>query len=53
MGPDMKTNHLRKEIPMTDKKVWFITGAGRGMGVDIANAAIAAGNAVVATARNP
>src|SRR2546425_11396100 len=38
---------------MTDKKVWFITGAGRGMGVDIAKAAVAAGNAVVATGRNP
>jgi len=38
---------------MTDKKVWFITGAGRGMGVDIAKAALAAGNAVVATGRNP
>jgi NAD(P)-dependent dehydrogenase (short-subunit alcohol dehydrogenase family) len=38
---------------MTDKKVWFITGAGRGMGVDIAKSALAAGNAVVATARNP
>jgi NAD(P)-dependent dehydrogenase (short-subunit alcohol dehydrogenase family) len=38
---------------MTDKKVWFITGAGRGMGVDIAKAALAAGHAVVATARNP
>jgi NAD(P)-dependent dehydrogenase (short-subunit alcohol dehydrogenase family) len=37
---------------MTDKKVWFITGAGRGMGVDIAKAALAAGHAVVATARN-
>jgi len=35
-----------------DKMVWFITGAGRGMGVDIARAALAAGNAVVATARN-
>jgi NAD(P)-dependent dehydrogenase (short-subunit alcohol dehydrogenase family) len=34
------------------KKVWFITGAGRGMGVDIAKAALAAGNAVVATGRN-
>jgi len=34
------------------KKVWFITGAGRGMGVDIAKAALAAGQAVVATARN-
>lgn len=37
---------------MTDKRVWFITGAGRGMGVDFANAALAAGNAVVATGRN-
>jgi NAD(P)-dependent dehydrogenase (short-subunit alcohol dehydrogenase family) len=37
---------------MTDKKIWFITGAGRGMGVDIAQAALAAGNAVVATGRN-
>jgi NAD(P)-dependent dehydrogenase (short-subunit alcohol dehydrogenase family) len=38
---------------MTDKKIWFITGAGRGMGVDIARSALAAGNAVVATGRNP
>jgi len=37
---------------MTDKKVWLITGAGRGMGVDIAKAALEAGHAVVATARN-
>jgi NAD(P)-dependent dehydrogenase (short-subunit alcohol dehydrogenase family) len=33
-------------------RVWFITGAGRGMGVDIAKAALAAGNKVVATGRN-
>jgi len=33
-------------------KVWFITGAGRGMGVDIAKAALAEGNKVVATGRN-
>jgi NAD(P)-dependent dehydrogenase (short-subunit alcohol dehydrogenase family) len=38
---------------MTDKKIWFITGAGRGMGVDIAKAALAVGDAVVATGRNP
>jgi NAD(P)-dependent dehydrogenase (short-subunit alcohol dehydrogenase family) len=38
---------------VTDKKIWFITGAGRGLGVDIAKAALAAGNAVVATGRNP
>ena len=36
---------------MTDKDVWFITGAGRGMGVDISKAALAAGHAVVATGR--
>jgi NAD(P)-dependent dehydrogenase (short-subunit alcohol dehydrogenase family) len=36
---------------MTDKKVWFITGAGRGLGVDIAKAALAAGHAVVGTGR--
>jgi NAD(P)-dependent dehydrogenase (short-subunit alcohol dehydrogenase family) len=38
---------------MNHKKIWFITGAGRGMGVDIAKAALAAGHAVVATGRNP
>jgi NAD(P)-dependent dehydrogenase (short-subunit alcohol dehydrogenase family) len=38
---------------MTGKKIWFITGAGRGLGVDIAKAALAAGNTVVATGRNP
>ena len=37
----------------TGQKVWFITGAGRGMGIDIAKAALAAGHAVVATGRNP
>ena len=37
---------------MADKKVWLITGAGRGMGVDIAKAALAAGHPVVATGRN-
>ena len=37
---------------MSNKKVWFITGAGRGMGVDFAKAALAAGHAVVATGRD-
>jgi NAD(P)-dependent dehydrogenase (short-subunit alcohol dehydrogenase family) len=37
---------------MTEKKVWVITGAGRGMGAEIARAALEAGHAVVATARN-
>jgi NAD(P)-dependent dehydrogenase (short-subunit alcohol dehydrogenase family) len=38
---------------MSASKVWFITGAGRGMGVAFAKAALAAGNAVVATGRDP
>ena len=37
---------------MDKNKVWFITGAGRGMGVDITKAALAAGHKVVATGRN-
>src|SRR5436305_2893184 len=37
---------------MATNNVWFITGAGRGMGVDIAKAALAAGHKVVATGRN-
>jgi len=35
-----------------DKKVWFITGAGRGMGIEFVKAALAAGHAVVATGRD-
>ncbi len=35
------------------KKVWFITSAGRGIGVDFAKAALAAGHQVVATGRRP
>ena len=38
---------------MAQRKVWFITGAGRGMGLAFATAALAAGNAVVATSRRP
>jgi NAD(P)-dependent dehydrogenase (short-subunit alcohol dehydrogenase family) len=38
---------------MSKKKVWFITGAARGMGVNFAKAALAVGNAVVATGRRP
>jgi NAD(P)-dependent dehydrogenase (short-subunit alcohol dehydrogenase family) len=37
---------------MTNNKVWLITGAGRGMGVDIAKATLVAGHKVVATGRN-
>lgn len=41
---------------MTDKsvkKVWLITGAGRGMGADFARAVLAAGHQLVATGRDP
>lgn len=38
---------------MTGRKVWFITGAARGLGVDFAKAALAAGDEVVATGRRP
>ena len=37
---------------MNNKKIWFITGASRGMGVDFATAAMAAGHAVVASGRD-
>ena len=37
---------------MPEEKVWLIPGAGRGLGVDIARAALAAGHAVVATGRD-
>ena len=37
---------------MAKRNVWFITGASRGMGVDIAKAAVAAGHSVVATGRD-
>ena len=35
-----------------NKQVWFITGAGRGMGVEFAKAALTAGYQVVATGRD-
>ena len=37
---------------MDKKKIWLVTGAGRGMGTDIARAVLDAGHAVVATGRN-
>jgi NADP-dependent 3-hydroxy acid dehydrogenase YdfG len=38
---------------MTENEVWFITGAGHGMGTDFAKAALAAGHSVVAAGRDP
>jgi NAD(P)-dependent dehydrogenase (short-subunit alcohol dehydrogenase family) len=37
---------------MTNRKVWLITGAGRGMGADFARAVLSAGHALVATGRD-
>ena len=37
---------------MSSKKIWFITGASRGMGLDFTKAALAAGHAVVASGRD-
>ena len=37
---------------MPDTETWLITGAGRGMGVDIAKAALATGHRVVASGRD-
>jgi len=34
-------------------KVWFVTGAGRGLGIHVAQKALAKGHSVVATGRNP
>jgi len=34
------------------QKVWFITGAGRGIGIDLVKAALEAGHLIVATARD-
>jgi NAD(P)-dependent dehydrogenase (short-subunit alcohol dehydrogenase family) len=46
-------NLMEEREDMAEKKVWLVTGAGRGLGVDIAQAALAAGHAVVATGRDP
>src|SRR6266576_1215611 len=42
----------RERGTVANKKIWFITGAARGMGVDFAKAALAAGYAVVASGRD-
>ncbi|MGK3965536.1 oxidoreductase [Sorangium sp. So ce118] len=39
--------------PKQLKRVWLVTGASRGFGAEITKAALAAGGAVVATARDP
>ena len=49
----MPTTISRRKCSQHDREErWLVTGAGRGLGVDIAKAALAAGHAVVATARS-
>src|SRR6202165_1445662 len=43
--------HQRRMEGLTMAKVWLITGSGNGLGRDIAEAALAAGDSVVAAAR--
>src|SRR5688572_30610269 len=47
-----KSRVLKKGDVVSNKKIWFITGAGRGMGADFAKAALAAGHTVVASGRD-
>ena len=42
---------MTKNSQQIRRQVWLVTGAGRGLGVDIARSSLAAGHAVVATAR--
>ena len=41
------------EMDITIKQVWLVTGAARGLGVEMAKAALSVGHAVVATGRDP
>lgn len=47
----MSTLNLNSKAEVQEK-VWFITGANRGIGAEIAKAALAAGDSVVVTGRN-
>ncbi|SFQ76157.1 SDR family NAD(P)-dependent oxidoreductase, partial [Flavobacterium akiainvivens] len=37
---------------MSKQKVWFITGASKGMGLEVAKTVLANGGKVIATSRN-
>src|SRR5215472_6066742 len=56
--PHVKTSRQAAQQPSEGNQehsmsqVWLITGASRGLGRAIANAALAAGHSVVATSRN-
>jgi NAD(P)-dependent dehydrogenase (short-subunit alcohol dehydrogenase family) len=49
--PGARDLALRKDGTMS--KVWLITGSSRGLGLDLAKAVLAAGDQLVATARQP
>lgn len=44
---------MTRNIPSTQQKTWLITGASRGIGLEMARQLLAAGENVVATCRNP
>lgn len=49
----MSTLQTTRQAGTRQSKVWFITGASRGFGLETARAALARGDCVVATARKP
>jgi NAD(P)-dependent dehydrogenase (short-subunit alcohol dehydrogenase family) len=55
-GSEKMSSPNRFDAPLVevagDRRVWLITGAGRGMGLDFAKAVLAAGHALVATGRD-
>src|SRR5690349_20776976 len=46
------SSHAAPEAYVGSMKIWFITGASSGIGAGVVRAALAAGDRVVATARN-
>jgi NAD(P)-dependent dehydrogenase (short-subunit alcohol dehydrogenase family) len=52
---ETRSNEVAADVQQkgTDMSVWFITGASRGFGLEIAREALSRGDSVVATARNP
>ena len=51
-GATLAGNYPSEEPNVDRSKVWLITGASRGLGVDLAKAALAAGDSVIATGRD-
>ncbi|MDQ8022258.1 MAG: oxidoreductase [Moraxellaceae bacterium] len=53
MSKQINTDAIHNDAARDAGKVWFITGASRGIGLEIARAALQRGDYVVATARKP